>query len=165
MKRITLFLLLLTAVLMNAQTNPIQIINFSTQDIKFTLLSNNPNTAAQDCLSRVFSEDPVLLPSGSSVTYTQHNTSHLATPPINKWRVYDIAGPDVTYDLTTGAQVPTATTNISVWGLIRIFTQAGEEFDLGRSCTDPVGNYALPSGGSINATWSTLNGNVLIVIT
>lgn len=165
MKRITLFLLLLTAVLMNAQTNPIQIINFSPYDIKFTLLSNDPNTSAQDCLSLVFNEDPVLLPSGNSVTYKFHNTSNMVIPPINKWRVYHISGGDVTYDLTTGAQIPAAVTNIAVWGHIMIYTPAGEQFQLGRSCMGPTGNYTLPSGGTINATWSTLNGNVLVVIT
>lgn len=167
MKKTILLILLMAASFVFSQTNTIQIINFSQFNIKFTLISNNSSVYGMDCVPVIFNEDPVTLLSGNSVTYSQHNLSQNVIPAITKWRVYSANGNDTTYDLLTGATVPLADYSLTSWATIEMFTPAGEQVRLGRFCSPNAtsGYYTLPSGYTINASWSTLNGNVLVVIT
>ncbi|MFP3597500.1 hypothetical protein [Chryseobacterium sp. SIMBA_029] len=165
MKKTALFIFMLITSMMYSQTNSIQIINFSPYNVKFTLQGNDKVAPTIDCVPWVYNQDPIALSPGQSITYSQYNSTHLTALPINAWKVYAPDGTHITYDLTTGMSVPTAISGTTSWALINIFTPAGEQLQLGRSCTGNDGPYTTPPGSSITATWNTLNGNVLVVIT
>lgn len=164
MKKTIFLLFLIAASFVYSQNNTIQIINFSPYTVGFRLTANNPNMMAQDCIPVIFNETQSFLAPGQSTTYGQINATNTVTPAINQWRVYSTLG-DNTYNLLAGAAVPAFETSVTSWALIRMYTPAGEELELGRNCTNVGGSFTTPPGYTISATWNTLNGNVLVVIT
>ncbi|MFP3597502.1 hypothetical protein [Chryseobacterium sp. SIMBA_029] len=166
MKRIALLIFLSIASLALSQTNTIQIINFTPNNIQFRLAGRG-NQLVMDCQPLITAQGYTTLNSGQSVTYTQYNTAQLVNPPIYTWDVIAeaVGGTSYTANPSTGNIIPAFVSNVSRWGVLDIISPAGDYYRLEKACEVPGGVFSTPPGATVTASWSELGGNVLVVIT
>jgi hypothetical protein len=167
-KHIILFFLLMNTVLAYSQTNTIQILNFSSQNIQFKLIGADVSEYDLDCQPVIQMTGFTALPIGQSVIYSQYNTSHLVTPPIYTWHVIadSVGGGDYVANPSLGTTIPAVTSDVTEWRAIQISVNGGTTFfDIGRHCGGVGGIFTSPAGSPVTATWNTLaNGNVVIFV-
>lgn len=168
-KQITLFFLLLNLAFAYSQTNSIQVLNFSTQNIQFRLIGTDISEYPIDCQPVIEATEFTNLGISQSVTYSQYNTSHLASPSIYTWRVIAdaVGGGNYTANPSLGISIPTTISDLTEWRAINISVNGGASyFDIGKHCGGVGGVFTSPAGSPVTATWNQLaNGNIIIFIT
>lgn len=162
MKHITSLFLLFLSIFSYSQTNEIKIDNLSAYDIPFTIYSNS-TASAQDCVPIIYNESPVVLPSGTGVSYGLHNSSNdLGTYlPIPVWHF--VGGNfDKLYNLGLGEYLSPTDTDLVTWSRIKILAPNGQEHTLAIGCLSS-GNYSFTAGG-ITAEISLVGNTTFVQI-
>lgn len=144
MKYVSLFCLLLVSAFSSAQTNQVKVNNTSPITISFTLKSQNVKDGEKDCLPVIFNQVPVVLPSNKGEYYQDHNSSYLASFPINEWRVFAPDGSDTVYNLP-GQPIDSSITSQVEWSQITINTPTGS-YTLGNDCGGTGTNHIVAGG-------------------
>ena len=169
MKNISLFLLLLIGTFAYAQMGSITIYNFSTQSTTYRLVGTNDNSQPIDCQPIVEGYPAFPLAPSAMVTYSQYNSSHLVTPPINQWAVISeaIGIPGQTYNVSGGVAIGTPITSITSWQSLDFSFANGEYIQVGRDCgyvNSHNGGFSGTTASGINVTWNYLGNNVVVFI-
>ncbi|MCY0979233.1 hypothetical protein PGH12_01650 [Chryseobacterium wangxinyae] len=134
MKKI-LFLFTLISFQLFYSQGEINIFNFSSYDMHFTLLANNPGNTAGGCTPNlntwgsptILSGDPV---TGNPLTYTSYNNALVQSPIVVSWsngtQVYNAPGP---------------------YGILNVYSASTKWLGSKFSVNDPATGNGIPNGG------------------